>query len=908
MRAAALLAILGSCVAGADEPCLSGVVEDPAGAAVGGAWVELRTSQGATIANGLAADGGAFSFCGLPAGGYTLVASAQGFATTEAAVRAATGQPPVRITLQIVSPRSTLTITASRGVVEDLAAISQLASVKTRDEVRAGTPVNLGSALQGKPGVMVQETTYGQVSPYLRGLTGYQTLMMIDGIRFNTSTFRSGPNQYLGYLQPSQVERLEVVLGPASAQYGSDAMGGAVQVMTLAPRFAAGDGFEVHGEVSASVGSADGSAGTNAEFSVGNKLLTGLFGYTHRSIGDLRAGGGEDSRNAFHRYFGLESSQIQQMLGSRLIGTGLTQNGAFGKLAWRQSALQSLSAWYQWSDLSDVRSYRDQLGGPGRLQARVEPQRLNFGYIRYERLRVGVLDTVSGTFSLNSQNDGGVRQGLRPSDVITTDRSRVDSMGYAGQASTHAGSWLAVVFGGEVYDERIGATRFTTDPVRNTSVQDRALYPNGSRYRTTAGFAQSSLEILPKRLRANLGIRFTRVGFRTSAAENLDSAGRSFGVLETARSFRDLTYNAGLVWQIKGGWGASIMAGRGFRAPNLTDLGAVGVMTALGFDVPAEDLVGTSALIGADSGDGTASTGNPVRRLASESLHNAEMGVFYAGRRFYARAHGFLADLVNPIVTRTVLFPVGQAPKELAGQPLSAIPQSAAQAAQAVMAVATPLSSRAVKASVNDGRTRYYGFESIVQYRLSSRWSGEGSYSYLVGRDLNPNRPVRRLPPQMGKAEVRYTPTGRRPWLSMAVRFAGPQLRLGGGDLDDDRMGASRRRSDIGDFFRGGTVSGWIEGGRFLPTGETLREIQDRVLPLGSIINGVRVAGDGTRVPLYTSTAGWWSADLQGGYPLTERLQVQFGVGNIFDRNYRVHGSGIDAPGTNFYTGVRYTF
>jgi len=783
-----------------------------------------------------------------------------------------------------------------------------MASVAGRDEVRIGTAVNLGGALQARPGIMVQETTYGQVSPYLRGLTGYQTLMMVDGIRFNTSTFRSGPNQYLGYIQPGQVDRVEAVLGPAGAMFGSDAMGGAVQVITVSPRFGGGDRYEVHGDAAASVGSADGSAGATAEASVGNQTLSVLLGYSHRSIGDLRAGRGEDSRNAFRRYFGLDASQIRGMLGSGLVGTGLTQNGAFGKLAWRPSQLQSVSLWYQWSDLGGVRSYRDQLGGPGRLLARAEPQGLNFAYARFERLRVGPLDSLSGTFSINSQKDGTVRQALRPTDVITTDRSRVDSFGYMGQASVHAGRWLALVFGGEAYDERIGSTRFSQDPVRGTTAQERALIPNGSRYLTTAGFAQGSMELVPGRLRANVGVRFTRVGSTTSTDSNLDGSGRSLGVPNTSRSFRDVTYSGSLAWQIKGGWGASVMVGRGFRAPNLNDLGAVGVMTALGFDIPAEDVIGTGAMIGADSGDGASSIGKPVRSLRAESLYNTEVGMYYTGRRVYARAHVFNAELVNPITARTLLYPVNGIPAQLAGVPVTPIAQSPGQAAQGLTAVATPLSSRAVKASVNDGNTRYYGLESLLQYKFSSRWFGEANYSFLAGRDLNPNRPVRRLPPQMGKAELRYTPAGRRPWVAVAVRLAGRQSRMGGGDLDDDRMGASRRRSDIGDFFRGGTAARWIEQGRLTVTGETLREIQDRVLPLGTTINGVYVAGDGTRVPLYTYTSGWCAVDVYGGFPITERVQAQFGAANVMDRNYRVHGSGIDAPGINVYAGVRYIF
>ena len=86
-----------------------------------------------------------------------------------------------------------------------------------------------------RPSVMVQKTGYGQGSPYLRGFTGFRTLMMVDGIRLNNSTFRDGPNQYWNTVDPWSVARYEAVMGPASVLYGSDAVGGAVNALSFAP-------------------------------------------------------------------------------------------------------------------------------------------------------------------------------------------------------------------------------------------------------------------------------------------------------------------------------------------------------------------------------------------------------------------------------------------------------------------------------------------------------------------------------------------------------------------------------------------------------------------------------------------------------------------------------------------------
>lgn len=90
-------------------------------------------------------------------------------------------------------------------------------------------------ALRDLPGVLVQETAHGHGSPYLRGFTSFRNLFLVDGIRLNNSVFRPGPNQYWNTVDPWSLESLEVVMGPSSVLYGSDAMGGTVQAFTKSP-------------------------------------------------------------------------------------------------------------------------------------------------------------------------------------------------------------------------------------------------------------------------------------------------------------------------------------------------------------------------------------------------------------------------------------------------------------------------------------------------------------------------------------------------------------------------------------------------------------------------------------------------------------------------------------------------
>ena len=162
----------------------------------------------------------------------------------------------------------------------------------------------------------------------------------------------------------------------------------------------------------------------------------------------------------------------------------------------------------------------------------------------------------------------------------------------------------------------------------------------------------------------------------------------------------------------------------------------------------------------------------------------------------------------------------------------------------------------------------------------------------------------------MGSARVRYSQSGRRPWVEVSVTAAGAQSRLSGGDRDDERIGASFRRADIAAFFLGSRVAALTDPatGVFRPTGETLLQIQNRVLPIGATIHGARIVDDSSRAPLYLSTAGWAIAGVRSGFPLGERWQVHGGIENVLDKNYRYHGSGVDAPGVNAWMGVSFAF
>lgn len=884
---------------------------------VAGALITIHSAQGHLLQQQPINQDGTFKLTALPDGAYTLTISANGLQLRQLPLSFRAGQADLDlIRLSPIAIREAVTVTSQRGTVEASEHSSQLVSVKAEADLRNRPLATLGNVLEGVPGILVQQTTYGQVSPFLRGMTGYQVLNLVDGVRFNNATFRSGPNQYLAFIEPSQAQRVEALLGPTGVQYGSDALGGTLQVLTPLPTFRQ----SFSGEAAVFGASADASGGSQAKLTFGSKRAALLFSGSWQRHNDLRAGAGADSHNVLFRFFGLPQAQIRELLGERQQATGFTQYGWHTKAALRLSETQNFSLWYQRGVLKGVRGYKDLWGGLGRLRSDFAPQDLHFGYARHEWLKLGWLDSWTNTLSVNAQRDGSIRQNLRTTDRVTTDDNLVTAFGYASQATTHFGQRQALVFGGEIYRELIRASRVEFDPVTNTSVQRRALYPSGSRYTTVGLFAQHSANWWERRLHTKVGLRVTQIGVQTFADRNRAANRLSLGVTDADERFQDLTYNTSLTWRVTSSFNLHAIMGRGFRAPNLNDLGALG-LNDLGYEVPASAAVAANALQGLSDGENALSNGRRVEALKAERLHNYEVGASWQTQRFFARTQIFDADLKQPIVRRTLLFAADSVPASLAGLPVTALAPTSEQRAQNVVTVATTLDARAVKAFVNDGAAKYYGLDTLARYSINSSWLLEGNYSYLVGRELNPNRFIRRLPPQHGRIALLYQPrfwSGRIGFIEVSSDLVGAQNRLSGGDITDERIGAAIRRSDIASFFRGSLILPYLRAGIdgalgttddvLAASGETLLQIQNRVLPIGSNINGVRITDDNSRAPVFLKTAGYVTLNLQGSLRLTENIKLNLAALNLLDRNYRTHGSGLDAPGRNLYLRMCYIF
>ena len=139
----------------------------------------------------------------------------------------------------------TLQVTAGRRA-ESTVDVPQPVTVLTRDDIERAPVQSWTEAMRGQPGAFVQSSGPGQGIVIVRGLKGSEVLHLVDGFRLNNAFFRNAPSQYIALVDPMLIDRIELVRGPNSVLYGSDAMGGVIQLLTPEQRFD-GDRLETSG-------------------------------------------------------------------------------------------------------------------------------------------------------------------------------------------------------------------------------------------------------------------------------------------------------------------------------------------------------------------------------------------------------------------------------------------------------------------------------------------------------------------------------------------------------------------------------------------------------------------------------------------------------------------------------------
>lgn len=601
--------------------------------------------------------------------------------------------------------------------------------------------------LMNTEGVFMQKTNHGGGSPFIRGLTGNQTLLLIDGIRLNNSVYRYGPNQYLNTVDVYTINHIEIAKSTGAVQYGSDALGGAIQLFTHSPELSPGEPAWL-GKIAGKVTTGGMEKTGRGQLQYNGKKAAFLAGGTYRNFGDLIGG---------------KETGVQTPSGYQEIAFD-------GKLLFALTRNIHLTLASQLLHQPNVPIYHKVVLENYKINAFKPQQR----QLHYARLNIRNSQKVFNQVKLIAswqKNVEDTETQKNDSFKNQLDKNKINTVGFVAELTSRVNKIWIANSGVELYHDKVFSQRIVSDDANEIFRDEkRGLYPNGSEYYNFSVYSLHNFKLGNWILDG--GARFNTFNIKIGD-ENLG---------DVVISPKAVVFNLAAMYHISAVNHVYASFNNGFRAPNIDDLGSLGIVD-FRYEVPAYD-------------------------LKPEKSASIEMGYRLSTCKLSAGIAGYYLKL-NQLITRVK-----------------------------------------VEGEIRDGYQVYQkenvdeayitGGEMTIKWKASQKLELNGALSYTYGQSITKNEPLRRIPPFNGKAAAVYT-TGQ--WfISGEYLFAGKQNRLAQGDIDDNRI---------------------PDGG----------------------------------------TPGWQVLNIYSGYRISF-VDIKVGFENLFDVDYRTHGSGINGIGRSAWVSL----
>lgn len=593
--------------------------------------------------------------------------------------------------------------------------VPQQVEVLGRRELGFMSQPTTADVLQQSGKVLVQKSQMGGGSPIIRGFEANKVLLVVDGVRMNNAIYRGGHLQNVITLDNSILQRAEVVFGPSSVIYGSDALGGVMHFQTVQPKLAEADDQKlISGSAFTRYASAPNEKTVHAQLNYGRNKWGSLTSITFSDFGNLRQGenrrdnyGELGVRNYYAARIGNRDTMLLNTDPKVQRPTGYRQYDLLQKVLFKPSESISHTINLQLSTSSDIPRYdrlTDFSGG-----------KLKFGQWYY-----GPQQRVLGAYTLNLTKATILYDEAK---IIAAyqwlEESRNDRR-FGKNWLSHRTELVQVYSLNSDLTKRILSHQLqygleaTYNNVHSSANEENIVtgefrplftrYPDGgSSMHSAAAYFTHTWDVTPW-LVLNEGIRYNYVGL--DAKFNNKSY---FPFLEDELEQRNhaISGNVGAVLLPGKGWRFALLGSTGFRAPNVDDLSKV-----------------------FDSTPGNVIVPNP--QLKPEYTYNLELNVSKTIKeRLHLEVVGYRTWYKNAITTQPALFN-GQDSIVYNGQ------------------------RSQVTTNVNAGKATLYGYSASVQADITNYLSLSSSLNYTYGRIHNEGNdiPLDHIPPLFGKTSI----------------------------------------------------------------------------------------------------------------------------------------------------------
>ena len=480
-------------------------------------------------------------------------------------------------------------VVSSSGFTERKKYIAQKIDVISAQTIAQSNSQNTGDLLINTGKIFVQKSQQGGSSPVIRGFEASRILILIDGVRMNNAIYRSGHLQNIITNDQNSLQQVEVMYGPSSTIYGSDALGGSIHLITKSPKLSDNKKTVSTGTAFTRYSSVNEEKTIHADVSIGNKQIAWLQSYNFSDFGDMKMG-----RNYTDKYpdFGRRSLYIGQVNGLDSIMkntddrvqkfSGYQQWDIIQKILFKQNEHISHTLNLQLSNTTNVPRY-DRLqdtknfgGSTGTTLRFAEwyygPQKREMGAYELNISKAAFFDELKVNVNYQSIEESRQTREYKRLDRFDSQLERVNVFGttVSGRIKMGNHEW---VMGADIQLNDVQSTAKRTNLITGVASKLNTRYPDGKNKMNNFGiYAQHTFKFKSKKLVLNDGLRIQSIRLQSNVLDN-----SFFNLPDTAVKQNNiaLTGNVGIVYTPQNGTLISSSLSSGFRTPNMDDLSKI---------------------------------------------------------------------------------------------------------------------------------------------------------------------------------------------------------------------------------------------------------------------------------------------------------------------------------------------
>lgn len=575
-------------------------------------------------------------------------------------------------------------------------------------EIAFSNPQTAADLLQNSGKVFVQKSQLGGGSPLIRGFATNRLLLSVDGVRMNNAIFRGGNLQNVISIDPYAIKNTEVIFGPGSVIYGSDAIGGVMNFYTKKPEFSGTETLSISGNTNYRFASANSENTFHFDMTLGKRKWAFLTSVSYNNFSDLTMGKhGPQSylRNSYVVTENGQDSEVRNKDPRKQVPTGYDQINLMQKIAYRPNNTWDYNLGLHYSETSDFARY-DRLIRPNGDNTGLRsaewyygPQKWFMGNLQLRKRGKGIFyDGLKITTAYQHFEESRNERDFQDPIRFTTEE-QVDAISTNIDFENKKIGDLRLYYGGEYIFNKV-ASDGSLKNIETDLVSDWATrYPDGATWQTLAGYINAEYKAKPN-FTVLSGLRYSHVWIDAV----FDKSFYPFPFDDANLNNGALTGSFGFSWFPLADLQITLNGSTGFRAPNIDDVGKI-----------------------FDSEPGAVVVPNPD--LEPEYAYNTELGIFKNfNDKLVIKGSAFYTYLVDALVRRDFNFD-GQSEIVYNGE------LSRVQAIQ-----------NAAKAFV-------YGFEFGLQAFISDNFSIESNLTLTEGveeEDDGSDTPGRHVAPTFG--------------------------------------------------------------------------------------------------------------------------------------------------------------